>query len=44
MVFSSPLFLFLFLPLVLSLYALLPGVRVKTFPWTNAPAGYLVKE
>lgn len=26
------------------LLAGLPGVRVKTFPWTNAPAGYLVKE
>ena len=29
MVFSSPLFLFLFLPVVLSLYALLPGIRAR---------------
>ena len=29
MVFSSPLFLFLFLPVVLSLYALMPGIRVR---------------
>jgi alginate O-acetyltransferase complex protein AlgI len=29
MVFSSPLFLFLFLPVVLSLYALLPGIRLR---------------
>ncbi len=29
MVFSSPLFLFLFLPVVLSLYPLLPGIRAK---------------
>ena len=21
-----------------------PGIRIKTFPWTNAPAGYIVKE
>jgi alginate O-acetyltransferase complex protein AlgI len=31
MVFSSPLFLFLFLPVVLSVYALLPGTKVKNF-------------
>jgi alginate O-acetyltransferase complex protein AlgI len=31
MVFSSPIFLFLFLPLVLSVYVLLPGVRAKNF-------------
>jgi alginate O-acetyltransferase complex protein AlgI len=29
MVFSSPLFLFLFLPVVLTLYALLPGIRAR---------------
>ena len=29
MVFSSPLFLFLFLPIVLTLYALLPGIRAR---------------
>ena len=29
MVFSSPLFLFLFLPIVLSLYALMPGIRAR---------------
>ena len=29
MVFSSPLFLFLFLPVVLTLYALLPGIRLR---------------
>ena len=29
MVFSSPLFLFLFLPIVLTLYALLPGIRTR---------------
>ena len=21
-----------------------PGIRIKTFHWTNAPAGYIVKE
>lgn len=26
------------------LLAELPGARVRTLPWTNAPAGYLVKE
>jgi len=31
MVFSSPLFLFLFLPIVLTLYPLLPGHRLKNF-------------
>jgi alginate O-acetyltransferase complex protein AlgI len=31
MIFSSPLFLFLFLPIVLTVYALLPGTRVKNF-------------
>ena len=31
MVFSSPIFLFLFLPVVLTVYALLPGVRAKNF-------------
>ena len=31
MVFSSPLFLFLFLPVVLTLYALLPGIRARNF-------------
>jgi alginate O-acetyltransferase complex protein AlgI len=29
MVFSSPIFLFLFLPVVLTVYALLPGIRAK---------------
>ena len=29
MVFSSPLFLFLFLPIVLTLYAMLPGIRAR---------------
>ncbi len=29
MVFSSPLFLFLFLPIVLALYAMLPGIRSR---------------
>ena len=29
MVFSSPLFLFLFLPVVLALYAMLPGIRLR---------------
>ncbi len=31
MVFSSPLFLFLFLPLVLAVYAALPGIRARNF-------------
>ncbi len=31
MVFSSPLFLFLFLPVVLAIYAVLPGVRSRNF-------------
>ena len=31
MVFSSPLFLFLFLPVVLAVYAVLPGVRTRNF-------------
>jgi len=31
MVFSSPLFLFLFLPVVLAVYAMLPGVRTRNF-------------
>jgi len=31
MVFSSPLFLFLFLPIVLAVYLLLPGIRSKNF-------------
>ncbi len=31
MVFSSPLFLFLFLPVVLTLCTLLPGIRLKNF-------------
>jgi alginate O-acetyltransferase complex protein AlgI len=31
MVFSSPLFLFLFLPVVLTVYLLLPGIRAKNF-------------
>jgi alginate O-acetyltransferase complex protein AlgI len=31
MVFSSPIFLFLFLPVVLSVYVWLPGVRAKNF-------------
>ncbi len=31
MVFSSPLFLFLFLPVVLTVYLLLPGLRAKNF-------------
>src|SRR5271169_3200949 len=31
MVFSSPIFLFLFLPVVLTAYALLPGLRAKNF-------------
>jgi alginate O-acetyltransferase complex protein AlgI len=31
MVFSSPLFLFLFLPVVLTVYAVLPGVRTRNF-------------
>src|ERR1035437_8863117 len=31
MVFCSPLFLFLFLPVVLSVYLLLPGIRAKNF-------------
>lgn len=26
------------------LLATLPGVKMRTFPWTNAPAGYIVKE
>ena len=29
MVFSSPIFLFLFLPVVLTIYALLPGTKAK---------------
>lgn len=29
MVFSSPLFLFLFLPVVLTVYFLLPGLRAR---------------
>ncbi|MDB6124803.1 MAG: rane bound O-acyl transferase [Pedosphaera sp.] len=31
MVFSSPIFLFLFLPVVLSLYHIFPGIRLKNF-------------
>jgi alginate O-acetyltransferase complex protein AlgI len=31
MVFSSPLFLFLFLPVVLAVYAVLPGVRTRNY-------------
>ncbi len=31
MVFSSPLFLFLFLPIVLTIYAMLPGLRARNF-------------
>jgi alginate O-acetyltransferase complex protein AlgI len=31
MVFSSPIFLFLFLPVVLTVYVLLPGIRSKNF-------------
>jgi len=31
MVFSSPIFLFLFLPVVLTVYTLLPGIRAKNF-------------
>src|ERR1700722_8133619 len=31
MVFSSPLFLFLFLPVVLTVYALLPGTKSRNF-------------
>ena len=31
MVFSSPLFLFLFLPVVLAVYAVLPGIRTRNF-------------
>src|SRR4051812_37021954 len=31
MVFSSPIFLFLFLPIVLSLYPFFPGIRLKNF-------------
>jgi alginate O-acetyltransferase complex protein AlgI len=31
MVFSSPLFLFLFLPVVLAVYAMLPGIRTRNF-------------
>ena len=31
MVFCSPLFLFLFLPVVLAVYLLLPGLRAKNF-------------
>ena len=31
MVFSSPIFLFLFLPLVLTVYALLPGTKTRNF-------------
>src|ERR1035441_9120142 len=31
MVFSSPIFLFLFLPVVLAVYALLPGLRAKNY-------------
>jgi alginate O-acetyltransferase complex protein AlgI len=31
MIFSSPIFLFLFLPVVLTIYALLPGTRAKNF-------------
>jgi hypothetical protein len=31
MVFSSPIFLFLFLPVVLTAYLALPGLRLKNF-------------
>ena len=31
MVFSSPIFLFLFLPLVLTVYVLLPGIKIRNF-------------
>jgi alginate O-acetyltransferase complex protein AlgI len=31
MVFSSPIFLFLFLPIVLTVYALLPGIKMRNF-------------
>src|ERR1700722_17119054 len=31
MIFSSPLFLFLFLPVVLTVYLLLPGLRARNF-------------
>ena len=31
MVFSSPIFLFLFLPIVLTVYALLPGTKIRNF-------------
>ena len=31
MVFSSPIFLLLFLPVVLTVYALLPGMRARNF-------------
>ena len=31
MVFSSPIFLFLFLPLVLTVYVLLPGTKIRNF-------------
>jgi alginate O-acetyltransferase complex protein AlgI len=31
MVFSSPIFLFLFLPIVLTVYALLPGPKIRNF-------------
>ena len=31
MVFSSPIFLFLFFPIVLTVYVLLPGIKVRNF-------------
>jgi alginate O-acetyltransferase complex protein AlgI len=31
MVFSSPIFLFLFLPVVLTVYVLLPGIKIRNF-------------
>jgi alginate O-acetyltransferase complex protein AlgI len=31
MVFSSPIFLFLFLPIVLTVYVLLPGIKIRNF-------------
>src|ERR1700743_3835877 len=31
MIFSSPLFLFLLLPVVLTLYVVLPGIRTRNF-------------
>ena len=31
MLFSSPIFLFLFLPIVLTAYVLLPGIKIRNF-------------